>query len=134
MIRRQIVFDGGPLVQCVLRLLEGSAIEDKIDISYSNSLVAGKPELLVLTDQTEYHWSTGEELLWCFIASLAGQGKIDLHEVAGYFKPTAMAPWMVTCLAELFGVDPADAADEPALVITAISRETPTSEVLENLL
>jgi hypothetical protein len=102
---RHIVLDDGPLALTVLRLIETSPIEDKITVERRTSHLTGG-KVVSLEDRTGYVWSTGENMLWDFIASLAGQEKINLGETAAHFRPTDLAEWMAACLAELFGTAP----------------------------
>jgi hypothetical protein len=31
-------------------------------------------------------WSSGEQVLWAFVASLAGQGEVNLHQLINYYR------------------------------------------------
>ena len=48
-----------------------------------------------------YRWSTGEVLLWDLLTSLAGRGRVNLADLANYFRGTDEWPLILSTIGAL---------------------------------
>jgi len=81
-----VVFDN--MSRPVRVLIAHSPIADKVKLFDRGSMIGAagmvtevQPQLLPL-----HMWSTGEQVFWQYLASLAGQGQVNLYELANYFR------------------------------------------------
>lgn len=84
---RELAFDMGPMALAVARLVGGSPLDTKVEITDRESMV-GDGRVMIVRDVTEYAWSSGEEVLWRLLVSLSGAGEVNLGHVISHYLGT----------------------------------------------
>lgn len=93
-------------------------IPDAVHWLVQHSVLAGKvremdrPSLIPTMVTTEISssglpitaWSTGEQVMWGYLASLAGMGTTDLYEVANFFRGSGYALRIVAAFVSVMGL------------------------------
>lgn len=106
-----LAFDGKMLGYAVKELLESTSLGDHVETRFRDSAVGVGQVLEVHVREDAPRpsaWSSGEKVLWAYAASLAGQGEVDLRDLAGHFDlrtDLATSGRLVSCLAALLGAD-----------------------------
>lgn len=103
-----VVFDR--MSPAIRRLIGNCAITDKVKLVDRTSMLGGngivtevQPTLLPV-----HMWSTGEKVLWTYLASLAGQGTCNLYELANYFRGSGYIVQIIEAFESVAGLVGAD--------------------------
>lgn len=84
-------------------LIEGSSLADKVSQDERPAMIGNTTVLELRPAALPFSaWSTGEQLLWQFIASLAGKQAVNLGDLANYFRGSPESHRMLAAFATAF--------------------------------
>lgn len=103
--RESLAFDTGPVSAAVSDLVRRH-FNDLITVTRWESMLGGDVTVLIPAYSVDA-WSSGEYVMWQFLASVAGKGQVVMREVAGYFRDTDVARSIMAVVeAQMLGVVP----------------------------
>lgn len=94
----------GTLADAIVNLVHFSALAELVEMRSLPDMVGPGQvvEFENVSGRPVYTWSSGEQILWNLVTSVAGRSEVNLSQVVSFFAPCPERPYIAAVLAAVW--------------------------------